>query len=142
MDVKVLYTNIPNNEGIAVVKQKHDNWAKEIVTTKVLETFLALILTRKNFSFNLKFFLQIKGSGMGTYAPLHRETYSCLSSERDTSIISLKTNPTTICALLTNIPYSQALRIKPVCSTFDRYKKRSNDLVKWFVEKGYKENII
>ena len=40
------------------------------------------------------------------------------------------------------IPYSQALRIKRVCSTFDEYKKHSNDLVKRFVEKGYKENII
>ena len=28
-----------------------------------------------------------------------------------------------------------------VCSTFDEYKKHSNDLVKRFVEKGYKENI-
>ena len=37
---------------------------------------------------------------------------------------------------------SQALKIKCVCSTFDEYKKHSNDLVKRFVEKGYKENII
>ena len=32
--------------------------------------------------------------------------------------------------------------MKHVCSTFDEYKKRSNDLVKRFEEKGYKENII
>ena len=31
------------------------------------------------------------------YAPLHTETYSCLSSKRDTSILSLKTNTTAIC---------------------------------------------
>ena len=32
--------------------------------------------------------------------------------------------------------------IKRVCSTFDEYKKHSNDLVKRFVEKGYKENNL
>ena len=41
-----------------------------------------------------------------------------------------------------NIPDSQELRIKCVCSSFDEYKKHSNDLVQRFVEKGYKENII
>ena len=45
-------------------------------------------------------------------------------------------------SLKKSIPYSQTLRIKRVCSSFDEYKKHSNDLVKRFVEKGYKENII
>ena len=40
-----------------------------------------------------------------------------------------------------SIPYSQALRIKLVCSTLDEYKKHSNELVNRFVEEGYKENI-
>ena len=43
---------------------------------------------------------------------------------------------------LKSIPYGQALSIKRVCSTFWEYKKYSNDLVKRFLEKGYKENII
>ena len=43
-------------------------------------------------------------------------------------------------SLKKSIPYSQVLRIKRVCSTFDEYKKHSNDLVKQFAEKGYKEN--
>ena len=34
MDVKVLYTNISNNEGIPAVKQKHNNYTKKIVVTK------------------------------------------------------------------------------------------------------------
>ena len=45
-------------------------------------------------------------------------------------------------SLKKSIPYSQALTIKHVCSTFGEYKKHSNDLVKRFMEKGYKENII
>lgn len=34
------------------------------------------------------------------------------------------------------------LRIKCVCSTSDEHKKQSNDLIKRFVEKVYKVNII
>ena len=45
-------------------------------------------------------------------------------------------------SLKKSIPYSHALRIKCVCSTFDECKKHSNDLVRRFVEKGYTENII
>ena len=45
-------------------------------------------------------------------------------------------------SLKKSIPYSQALRIKRLCSTFDEYKKHSNDMVQRFMEKGYKENII
>ena len=41
-----------------------------------------------------------------------------------------------------SIRYSQSLRIKCVCSAFDEYKKHSNDLVKRFVEEGYRENKI
>ena len=52
MDVKALYTNIPNNEGIAAVKRKHHNYTKKTVATKVITSFLALILTLNNFIFN------------------------------------------------------------------------------------------
>ena len=41
-------------------------------------------------------------------------------------------------SLKKSIPYSQALRIKRVCSTFVEYKKHSNDLVKRFAEKSSK----
>ena len=41
-----------------------------------------------------------------------------------------------------SIPYSEALKIKRVCSTSDEYKKHSNDLIKRFVEKRYKKDIM
>ena len=66
MDKIGLHTNIPNNEGIAAVKRKHDNFTQKTVATKVITTFLALILTLNNFTFNSKFYLQIKGCAMGT----------------------------------------------------------------------------
>ena len=76
IDVKALYANIPNNEGIAAVKRKHDNYTKKIVATKVITTFLGLVLTLNNFIFNSKFYLQIKGCTMGTiYAPTYESIF-------------------------------------------------------------------
>ena len=42
----------------------------------------------------------------------------------------LHTKPAHPLSLRKSIPYSEALRIKRVCSTFDEYKKYSNDLIK------------
>ena len=44
MDVKSLYTSIPNNEGIASVKKKYDHYPNKTIPTKIITTFLALIL--------------------------------------------------------------------------------------------------
>ena len=44
-------------------------------------------------------------------------------------------------SLKQNIPYSQALRVNRICSTFDKCKKHSNNLVKQLVEEASKENI-
>ena len=45
-------------------------------------------------------------------------------------------------SLKRSIPYSQALRIKHICSTFEEYKKHSQDLIKRFGEKGYNESTV
>ena len=66
MDVRLLYTNIPNTEGISAVKRAYDNYSKKTTTTKVITTFLALIFTLNNFVFNCISYLQIKGCAMGT----------------------------------------------------------------------------
>ena len=56
MHVKDLYTNIPpNNEYIAAVKRKYDNYAKKTVATKVITKYLALILTLNNFILTQRF---------------------------------------------------------------------------------------
>ena len=64
--MKALYTSIPNSEGIAAVKGPYDKYQQKTVATKVLTTFLALILTLNNFIFNSKLYLQIKGCAMDT----------------------------------------------------------------------------
>ena len=40
-------------------------------------------------------------------------------------------------SLKKSILYSQALRIKHICSAFEEYRKQSQDLIKRFVEKDY-----
>ena len=99
MDGKTLYTNKLNNEGIAALKPKHDNYAKKAVATKVITTFLTLILTLKNFIFNTKFYLQIKGCAIRTIcAPT---CANMLMSEFEKKYIYplVKTNPSAICVL-------------------------------------------
>ena len=66
MDVKSLYTSIPNNKGIASVKKKYGHYPNKTILTKIITTFLALILTLNSLIFNSKFYLQIKGCAMGT----------------------------------------------------------------------------
>lgn len=65
MDVRSLYTNIPNHEGIQAVRDTLNNSSSSI-PTRIITTFLTLILTLNNFIFNGTHYLQNKGSAMGT----------------------------------------------------------------------------
>ena len=49
LDVKALYTNIPNHEGVETVKETLNSQAKKPIATRVIITFLYLILTQNNF---------------------------------------------------------------------------------------------
>ena len=40
------------------------------------------------------------------------------------------------------IPYSQTLRIRRICSDQEKFRNRSEDLVGWLVQRGYKENVV
>ena len=66
LDVKSLYRNIPDSEVIKAVKTSLDSFSRKTITTKVITTFLSLILTLSNFTFNCKNYIQIKGCAMGT----------------------------------------------------------------------------
>ena len=66
LDVKSLYTSIPNAQGIKEVKETFDKHTRKNMATKVITTFLALILTLSNFMLNWKHYLQIKGYAMST----------------------------------------------------------------------------
>ena len=74
--VRSLYTNIPNAEGISAVKRAFDNYSKKTTTTKVITTFLALILALNNFVFDCIHYLQIKECAMGTIcAPAYADIF-------------------------------------------------------------------
>ena len=45
LDVKFLYTNISNSKGRKAVKEAYDKHPNKTVSTKVITTFLSLILT-------------------------------------------------------------------------------------------------
>ena len=66
MDVKSLYTNIPNHEGIEAVKEKLNAQTDKPIATKIIIKFPFLILTLNNLIFNSINYLQIKGCAMGT----------------------------------------------------------------------------
>ena len=53
-----------------------------------------------------------------------------------------KTNSRHPFSLQKSIPYSQALRIKRICSIFEEYRKHFQDLIKRFVEKGFNESTV
>ena len=65
MDVRSLYTSIPNEEGLQAVEQTlmESNRQEEI---PVVLKLLNQVLTLNNFVFNDEHFLQIKGCAMGT----------------------------------------------------------------------------
>ena len=66
LDVKSLYTNIPNHEGIEAVKSSLNSVSQKPIATKVIIKFLFLILTLNNFVFNGIYYLQKIGFAMRT----------------------------------------------------------------------------
>ena len=76
MDVRSLYTNIPNAEGVSAVERTFDNYSKKTTTTKVITMFLALILTLNNFVLDCIHYLKIKGCAMDTIcAPVYANIF-------------------------------------------------------------------
>ena len=53
LNAKHLYKNIPNSDGIKAVKTSLDNFPKKTIATKVITTFLSLILTLKQLCIQL-----------------------------------------------------------------------------------------
>ena len=45
MDVRSLYTSIPNNEGIDATKKRYNSYIHKTIPTEIITIFLALILT-------------------------------------------------------------------------------------------------
>ena len=79
MNVCSLYTNIPNNEGIEAVETILE---RKSIGTRIISTFLPLVLTLNNFLFNSRNYLQIKSWAMGTKgAPSYANVFIDLFEE-------------------------------------------------------------
>ena len=69
LDVTTLYTNIPNNEGCfsiyKLLNKEHKPSSHEPTNSNICR-LLWLVLTKNNFDFNGKHYLQIGGTAMGT----------------------------------------------------------------------------
>ena len=76
MDVRSLYTSIPDNEGIVATKKRYDSYIRKTIPTKIITLFLALILILNNFVFNSKFYLQKKAMPWLQFVPQHMEIFS------------------------------------------------------------------
>ena len=93
LDVKSLYTNIPNNGGIKALTEAYDNHPNKTVVTKVIMTFLSLIITLNSFVFNSINYLKIMGCAMGTRSVLqHTQIFSRYDLKNDIYIPKLKIN--------------------------------------------------
>ena len=70
LDIKSVYTNILNVEGMKYVKTSLEIYSKRSASINMITKFLLLILTQKNFIFNCKNYSHIKRSLMGTICTL------------------------------------------------------------------------
>lgn len=85
LDVRSLYTNIPNNEGLEAIKSYFRSRAApgDQILSKVICTFLTLILTLNNFVFNGENYVQTNGASMGTKcAPTYASLFMGRFEER------------------------------------------------------------
>ena len=78
-DIKSLYTNIPNTDGIKTVCDAIHNDTTNPTRLKnrsTLSTLLNLVLTHNIFTFNHNYYQQINGTAMGTImAPTYANVY-------------------------------------------------------------------
>ena len=83
IDVVGLYSNIPHKEGIECMQEALNTRSDQSVSTSFLITLLTLVLTLNIFEFDLKLYLQIIGTAMGTkvaptYANIFMAKYDIL----------------------------------------------------------------
>ena len=91
IDVKALYTNIPNDEGLQALTQAIDKNQHKNVATTVMVTFMSLILTLNSFVFNEKTTFKLKDVQRGRFVHPHSQTYSWENLSKYLSIHISKT---------------------------------------------------
>ena len=221
LDVSSLYTNIPHDDGILACQSALLLRTVQAPPTHDIITLISCILTKNNFVFGEKHYLQINGTAMGTrMAPSYANLFMAKLEEsflstgttlkpyvwwryiddifviwqhgeeslkqfikdlnswhpsikftaqwssnsipfldtlvllQDGSLsVDLYTKPTDTHQYLaanschphhckSSIPFSQALRIRRICSTENSFTKHTNQLKQYLVQRGYKRSFL
>ena len=66
MDVKGLYTNIPNTDGLAALRYFLDMREEKHISTETLVKLAEMVLIKNCFEFNGEYYCQSGGTMMGT----------------------------------------------------------------------------
>jgi hypothetical protein len=85
VDVTSLYTNIPNQEGITACNSQLNKvrLTGDVPPTTSIIQLLEYVLTKNNFDFNAKHYLQVGGTAMGTkLAPSYANIFMADFEER------------------------------------------------------------
>ena len=75
MDVSVLYTNIPQDDGIESVRKLLDERSNKKIPTGFLTGLLDIVLKYNIFEFNQELYQQLIGTAMGTRAAPHMQIH-------------------------------------------------------------------
>ena len=103
LDVKSLYTNIQNHEGIQAGKEALNSVPKKSIATKVIIKFLFLILTLNNFNFNGIHYLPKQGCAMGTICTPSYANIFMGKFERNFMYLCLQTFSNFYCRFISDI---------------------------------------
>ncbi|KAK3754385.1 hypothetical protein QZH41_002034 [Actinostola sp. cb2023] len=151
MDIKSLYTVIPNDGGLQALTYYLDQRLVKEPPTHTLTRLAELVLTLNAFSFNGQIYHQTGGVAMGTkmgpnYACLYVGYFEDQTMTGYKLQSSTRKQPptTTFTATLhtpaiakRSIPYSQFLRLRRLCSDNNDFLARSTEMKTFFIHRGY-----
>ncbi|KAL9983865.1 hypothetical protein ACROYT_G006108 [Oculina patagonica] len=134
MDVKSLYTVIPNKDGLLALEHFLDKRSVLQPPTHTLLRLAELVLTLNTFTFNGNYDEQVGGVAMGSrFGP----NYACLfMGHIEEQIFEQYPGRTP------DLFKSQLLRLKRICSEADDFNERSKEMVSYFLDRKYPPHVV
>ncbi|PIK41662.1 hypothetical protein BSL78_21493 [Apostichopus japonicus] len=162
-DVTSLYTNIPHAEGIAATCAALSKKVHPCPPISDIKALMQQVLTKNNFTFMDKHYLQRHGTAMGTRMAPSLHACLCLALKNACSVnfldvtvrkehgslsTDLYTKPTDTHQYLhssschprhckSGIAYSQALRLRRICSNNSSFIRHTDALEKHLIARGH-----
>ena len=144
LNVKSLYTNIPNHEGIDDAGEVLNSVPKNLIATKVVIKFLFLILKLNNFIFNGIHYLQNLGCAVGTICTPNHVNIFMGKFERNYMYPGLQTFSGFYCQFIDDIiRLHHKIKFKQPIIKFDfKYSKSSIELLDTLIYKNKVKNKL